>query len=321
MVPKEVAGIMTAAAPFVAPTSLPLAAALSIGGQLRMGRGRINPITTALSLAPGLRFDPTRTGPAAYLPRGFTRFGQDAGASNLVGLRGLLFGGPGVGESGKLGAFGDKAEAFLFGTPGRDAIRSPVGGLDGTMGFTASAVEPTQGLLGMGGEYGIQGSLLSKESGKLSYAKVGAAAAAGLSLTQTQEQIEEEGEDAGLSSSEIARLQAEAAEMWEDFDTTAFRPKVAQGGLMRTNYALGSRPTEQESGLGGLPIEADMRYTGGFMPYGAKEKADDVPARLSKNEFVFTADAVRGAGGGDINTGAKRMYQSMKQLEQMGKRA
>ena len=40
-----------------------------------------------------------------------------------------------------------------------------------------------------------------------------------------------------------------------------------------------------ESGLGGLPIEADMRYTGGFMPYGAREKADDVPARLSKNEF------------------------------------
>ncbi len=155
----------------------------------------------------------------------------------------------------------------------------------------------------------------------LSKAKVGAAVAAGLSLTQTQEQIEEEGEDAGLSSSEIARLQAEAAEAWKDFDTTAFRPKVAQGGLMRTNYALGSRPTEQESGLGGLPIEADMRYTGGFMPYGAKEKADDVPARLSKNEFVFTADAVRGAGGGDINTGAKRMYQSMKQLEQMGKRA
>ena len=90
---------------------------------------------------------------------------------------------------------------------------------------------------------------------------------------------------------------------------------------MRLNYALGSRPTEQESGLGGLPIEADMRYTGGFMPYGAKEKADDVPARLSKNEFVFTADAVRGAGGGDINTGAKECINTMKQLEQMGKRA
>ena len=312
VVPKEVAGIMTAAAPFVAPTSLPLAAALSIGGQLRMGRGRINPITTALSLAPGLLFDPTRTGPAAYLPRGFTRIGQDAGASDLVGLRGLLFGGPDA--TGKLGAFGDKAESFLFGSPEKFAQGNELDGL-------ISVADETQGLLGMGGEYGIQGSLLSKESGKLSYSKVGAAVAAGLSLTQTQQQIEEEGEDIGLSSSEIARLQQEAAEMWEDFDTTAFRPNVARGGLMRTNYALGSRPTEQESGLGGLPIEADRRYSGGFMPYGAKEKADDVPARLSKNEFVFTADAVRGAGGGDINTGAKRMYQSMKQLEQMGKRA
>ena len=86
-----------------------------------------------------------------------------------------------------------------------------------------------------------------------------------------------------------------------------------EGG--RANLALGTRPTEQESGLGGLPIEADMRYTGGFMPYGEKEKADDVPARLSKNEFVFTADAVRAAGGGSVNQGAKKMYQAMKQLE------
>jgi hypothetical protein len=90
-------------------------------------------------------------------------------------------------------------------------------------------------------------------------------------------------------------------------------PDFAVGG--RVDYALGTKPTAEESGLGGLPIEADMRYTGGFMPYGAKEKADDVPARLSKNEFVFTADAVRAAGGGSVNEGAKKMYATMKQLE------
>ena len=56
VVPKEVAGIMTAAAPFVAPYSLPAAAALSIGGQLRTGQGRINPILTGASLLPGIRF-------------------------------------------------------------------------------------------------------------------------------------------------------------------------------------------------------------------------------------------------------------------------
>jgi len=60
--------------------------------------------------------------------------------------------------------------------------------------------------------------------------------------------------------------------------------------------------------------EMDMRG-GGFIPIGAKERADDVPARLSKNEFVMTADAVRGAGNGSINKGAKRMYDLMNKLE------
>ncbi len=57
--------------------------------------------------------------------------------------------------------------------------------------------------------------------------------------------------------------------------------------------------------LGGM--EKDYRQEGGFVPLGGEEKADDVPARLSKNEFVFTADAVRAAGGGDIDAGAEVM--------------
>ena len=64
--------------------------------------------------------------------------------------------------------------------------------------------------------------------------------------------------------------------------------------------------------LGGK--EMDLRG-GGFVPIGKKERADDVPARLSKNEFVMTADAVRAAGGGSINKGAKRMYNLMNNLE------
>jgi predicted house-cleaning NTP pyrophosphatase (Maf/HAM1 superfamily) len=54
---------------------------------------------------------------------------------------------------------------------------------------------------------------------------------------------------------------------------------------------------------------------GGFIPMGSMEKADDVPARVSKNEFVMTADAVRAAGGGSINKGAQQMYQLMNNLE------
>ena len=60
--------------------------------------------------------------------------------------------------------------------------------------------------------------------------------------------------------------------------------------------------------------EMDLRG-GGFVPIGKKEKADDVPARLSKNEFVMTADAVRAAGGGSVNKGAQRMYNLMNNLE------
>ena len=60
--------------------------------------------------------------------------------------------------------------------------------------------------------------------------------------------------------------------------------------------------------------EMDLRG-GGFVPIGRKERADDVPARLSKNEFVMTADAVRAAGGGDVNKGAQRMYNVMNNLE------
>jgi hypothetical protein len=82
-------------------------------------------------------------------------------------------------------------------------------------------------------------------------------------------------------------------------ETIKFKEKYnfADGGLMN---------------LGGK--EMDLRG-GGFVPIGKKERADDVPARLSKNEFVMTADAVRAAGGGSVNKGAKRMYNLMNTLE------
>jgi len=83
-------------------------------------------------------------------------------------------------------------------------------------------------------------------------------------------------------------------------DSSVYRPGGAEGGLMD---------------LGGM--EKDYRE-GGFVPIGAEERADDVPARLSKNEFVFTADAVRNAGGGDIDKGAEVMQNMMDNLEAGG---
>ena len=64
--------------------------------------------------------------------------------------------------------------------------------------------------------------------------------------------------------------------------------------------------------------EKDYRDEGGFVALGGEERADDVPARLSKNEFVFTADAVRAAGGGDIDRGSEVMQNVMDNLEQGG---
>ena len=89
---------------------------------------------------------------------------------------------------------------------------------------------------------------------------------------------------------------------------------VKKGGII--NLKKGGRVKRAAGGvmdLGGM--EKDYRFNGGFVPLGEYEKKDDVPARLSKNEFVFTADAVRAAGGGSINKGAQKMYDTMKTLE------
>ena len=81
-------------------------------------------------------------------------------------------------------------------------------------------------------------------------------------------------------------------------------------------YANVDRDKKAEGGLMDLKgMEMDLRDDGGFIPIGKKERADDVPARLSKNEFVMTADAVRGAGDGDIDKGAEKMYNLMSKLE------
>ena len=83
--------------------------------------------------------------------------------------------------------------------------------------------------------------------------------------------------------------------------------------------ANGGRIGKAEGGLMNLGgMEKDYRSEGGFVPIGEYEKKDDVPARLSVNEFVFTADAVRGAGQGDIDKGAEIMENMMKNLENGG---
>ena len=134
--------------------------------------------------------------------------------------------------------------------------------------------------------------------------------------------------DMGLSperAAEEAKKEFERMSMMQ----TEGRGLAAMGGRM--NYALGDTASQnamQAAGIEGLPIrqnpkgvkELDLRDNGGFIPpVGIKEKEDDIPAMLSNNEFVFTADAVRGMGDGDVELGAQRMYDQMKMLEKGGR--
>jgi len=109
-------------------------------------------------------------------------------------------------------------------------------------------------------------------------------------------------------------------------ESSAFNKYLESLGLSRANIFTPRADIESKLAKGGMPVgimrtnkagvmERDYRDKGGFVPVGIKEKADDVPAMLSKNEFVFTADAVRGAGNGSIEKGAQRMYDTMKKLE------
>jgi len=381
IVPKEIAGIMRVAAPFLPPGYREAAYLLGTAKQT----GRISPMDLALAAAPTF-FNKTQMGQ------------------------------------------GIKTKVGNFTLPGMDKNLGEMA--VGTIKNVGGSADATKGFFGTGGEFNLlKGSMLTKPDGSLSFSKAAGIGTGLLSLIQSASTPEEAGNALASSTGNSDDYQR-GYEMFNTLNTDAFKiddqyvqQPAANGGLMRTNYAMGSddepkplpndptepvnpfrpkpigpfpskmadmksysdyyknldleealrtfrmlkerdpedmeeliqffkdrkinaekgglmrsnyalgdmamnqapnmgmspnlrsRPTKQESGLGGLPIEADMRYTGGFMPYGAVEKADDVPARLSKNEFVFTADAVRAAGGGSVQQGAKKMYDAMKKLE------
>jgi hypothetical protein len=94
---------------------------------------------------------------------------------------------------------------------------------------------------------------------------------------------------------------------------------AANGGIM--GYKKGGSMVPPARQIEGGIIELDARKTGGYIPYGKKERVDDVPAMLAKDEFVFTSRAVKAAGGGSAKRGAEKMYALMKQLELKGARA
>ena len=138
----------------------------------------------------------------------------------------------------------------------------------------------------------------------------------------------------GLALTSLLPLLSEKEEDGFDIDAYYAANKLTPGTTKRQmgsefdfynyNLAEGGMPSKEPVAKKTMPLidmdgqEMDLRAEGGFVPIGRMERADDVPARLSKNEFVFTADAVRNAGEGDIDKGAEVMYNMMKNLESGG---
>jgi len=200
----------------------------------------------------------------------------------------------------------------------------------------------TPGILGMGGEMsvlggaggapGIKDSILGqkaflKADGTPSLLKLGSWGVGIVSGIQAGKYADEQeaalaAEEALLATNQAASdAEVQAAREWA-IATFGKMSVYADGG--RINKNMGGEFNMPPAGLSSLQtqvsdvtpqgMELDLRG-GGFIPIGKAEKADDVPARVSKNEFVFTADAVKAAGGGSVNKGAKRMYDTMKLLE------
>ena len=224
--------------------------------------------------------------------------------------------------------------ALAFGVPG-----TSLGGLFGraSLGGAATGLFGQQGIAATLGNLSMP-AFLSKSTGEGAALKnFGKVFAGGTALTALLGAAEEGDEEALAATQDVGSLKKYLASYYSNLGYTAdqIAENVARdtseytsaaGGYAdggRIGYAFGDK-VEMAAGIEGLPVninpkgvkELDLRETGGFIPpVGIKEKADDIPAMLSNNEFVFTADAVKAAGGGSVDKGAQIMYDTMKKLE------
>ena len=251
-------------------------------------------------------------------------------AGKALGLAALAFGIPGA--PGALGG-------GLF---GRASMFGPATGLFGKQGIAAT-------LGAIPGASSVS-NLFTKKAGERTLGDVAKVFAGGSLLGGLLSQAEETGDPEGITRN-VGALKIKLADAYRnqrtfadaedeeaaiaqqvERDTAEYAQDMARGYAQggRIGYALGTpeRNAINASGIMDLPLnqnpagvsELDLRETGGFIPpVGVKEKADDIPAMLSNNEFVFTADAVRGMGDGNVNKGAQRMYDMMKKLEKGGR--
>ena len=222
---------------------------------------------------------------------------------------------------GGLGAFGLGSLGGGTGFLGRFAPSKIGAGISSLFG-TGGKLSTIGNLFRVGGEAGADVSVPRLLAGL----GIGSAVAAPFLMGGDEEEIDPGVDVTGIQPM-VADIRNQARNFYRDPAAAAasglfFMPqkKFVQPSFFAAGGGLADIPREgyKEGGimdLGGM--EKDYRE-GGFVPIGAEERADDVPARLSKNEFVFTADAVRNAGGGDIDKGAEVMQNMMDNLEAGG---
>jgi hypothetical protein len=173
------------------------------------------------------------------------------------------------------------------------------GGLENIMSKAKLGKFVADGADGISFQKNVLGKALTSPLGIIA----GTSLAAGLLTAEQEEEAQLIADETGI---DIAEIRANP----NKYLGRRFR---AEGGSMDEPVAKKTMPLLDMGGK-----EMDLRAEGGFVPIGRMEKADDVPARLSKNEFVFTAEAVRNAGEGDVDKGAEVMYNMMKNLESGG---
>ena len=238
-------------------------------------------------------------------------------AKSPIGKAALLY--VGAGGLGNLAA-GKGFGSFFSGFTSPSTFLGRVPGI-----FTKSGLQNIGARIGFGGFENIGGERIFQKNilGKALTSPTGivtaTSLAAGLLTPEEEQQAQELADSSTDFDLEKARNSILAAKREQYMMDVRARGFKADGG--RIEYQEGSKEPVAKKTMPLLDMggkEMDLREEGGFVPIGRMEKADDVPARLSKNEFVFTADAVRNAGDGDVDKGAEVMYNMMKNLEAGG---
>lgn len=248
--------------------------------------------------------------------------GEALGAAVTGGLTGALF----SGVSGML-----SGDGFMSGISG--ALPSGFPGSTNTSSYLADflgggggAYNPSAGYSGPKGVGGLNEAAYTAGQGGAGAAAVGAgasqpgmldrvgnfvrenpflvaggAALAGTALGASLAQAQEQPVAAGSGVTGATPEMIEAAR----FPPGSFISRAAPRVELTPTYSPAYAAT------GG---EIDARRGGHLMGPGTGT-SDSIPARLSDGEFVMTARAVRGAGNGSREDGAKKMYDMMHKFE------